>query len=185
MGPLIEGAAPAAAALLDGIACPPVAVVALGYGAEALAAVPRGFGALIPREEGYRILGCLWDTHLFAGRSPEGRLLVRCMLGGAVDPEAGSLDPRDLVRAAREDLARLFDLHEAPVFEEVVRWPRAIPQYELGHLQRVQDLERELQRHRGLFAAGNALHGVSFGKAAAAGAAAAERALEQLARGTR
>jgi len=66
--------------------------------------------------------------------------------------------------------------------EHVVRWPRAIPQYELGHLERVARIERELDALPGLFMAGNALHGVAFGKAAAAGARAGKAAAEYVAR---
>ena len=85
MAPLLTAAAPDAARSLREISFPPVIVTGLGFGPEALASIPRGFGILIPRGEGYRILGCLWDTHLFAGRSPEGQLLIRTMSGGSVD----------------------------------------------------------------------------------------------------
>ncbi len=178
---LLRDAAPEIAAELAAIACPAVAVVALGYGGEALAKVPRGFGALVPRGEGLRILGCLWDTHLFAGRSPHGRLLVRAMLGGAVDPDAAALDDGELAAIAKRDVAALCGLGEEPGFERVVRWPRAIPQYELGHLARVQRIELALEARPRLFLAGNGLHGIAFGKAAAAGWFEGERAARRLA----
>lgn len=180
MAALLPPAATVLARQLDAIVCPPVAVVALGFGPASLARAPRGFGVLIPRGEGYRILGCLWDTHCFPGRSPESRLLLRAMLGGAVDPEIGSLDDEALVDTVRRDLRRLMGLDAAPEFQRVVRWPRAIPQYDLGHLDRVATVRRELERQPGLFIAGNALHGIAFGRAAAAGLAAGEAAVGYL-----
>lgn len=162
----------AAATELSAIDCPAVTVVALGY--DDPGRVPRGFGALIPRGEGYRILGTLWDTHLFPGRSPEGTLLVRAMLGGAVDRAVGTMDPEELVAIARADLARLLGLKGTPTFQEVVPWPRAIPQYTLGHRERVARVESALEAWHAsggtpLGLAGNALEGVAFGKAAARG----------------
>lgn len=184
MGSLIEESATELARELRGIFCPPVAVVALGYGEEALARVPRGFGALICRQEGYRILGCLWDTHLFPGRSPQKRLLVRTMLGGSTDPEVGDLDSEELIHIARSDMTRLFGWNLEPVFHKVIQWPRAIPQYELGHLGRLKRIDHELQQLPGLFLCGNALRGIAFGKAAAAGLACGEEAGRWLKKGT-
>jgi oxygen-dependent protoporphyrinogen oxidase len=180
MAPLLRTVAPEAAVGLAGIPYPPVAVVALGFGGEALARAPRGFGALLPRGEGYRMLGCLWDTHVFPGRSPEGTLLVRAMLGGTVDPEAARLPADALLRLARDEVVRLLDLPGEPEFTEVLVWPRAIPQYTLGHETRAASVERALELRPGLFLAGNSLHGIAFGKAAASGYTQGERAARYL-----
>jgi oxygen-dependent protoporphyrinogen oxidase len=179
---MVSDLAPGLANVLSQIAYPPVAVVALGFEAAAARAVPRGFGVLIPRGEGYRVLGVLWDSYIFPGRSPDGTLLARAMLGGAVDPEAGAADPATLVEWTRADLRRLLAIDGAPVFTHVHRWERAIPQYELGHRDRVRRIESEINRQPGLFLAGNALHGVAFGKAAAAGLAAGDAAAAFVAR---
>ena len=172
-GALLRTFAPQAARELNAIQTPPIAVVGLGYGPAALAAAPKGFGALIQRGQGLRILGVLWDTHLFPQRSPDGSLLMRCLLGGATDPVAGALSDDELVSIARADLARLFRLTgpaAEPSFQEVVRWPRAIPQYELGHLARVARIREHLGKApSGLFLAGNYLDGVAFTKAAKSG----------------
>jgi oxygen-dependent protoporphyrinogen oxidase len=178
---LLADLAPAAAKVLMGIPVPPVTVAAFGYGRATRAALPTGFGMLVPRGEGARILGCLWDTHLFPGRSPEGSLLVRSMLGGAVDPQAAGLDDEAMIRLVRDDLARLLGVREEPEMVHIARWDRAIPQYEVGHLDRVTVVEAALQQLPGLFLAGNSLHGVSFGKTAAAGVTAARAARKHLA----
>lgn len=175
-GALLAPLDTAAAADLCGIACPPVAVVGLGFTMDDAARVPRGFGALIARGEGLRVLGTLWDSHLYAGRSPRGHILIRSMFGGAVDPGAGTLSEGELASLAKDELARLFGITAPPRFVHVVRWPRAIPQYELGHLERVARIERAVARQPGLFITGNALHGVSFADAAANGLHCGERA---------
>ncbi len=187
--PLLEGIAPEVATELRALPSPGLAVVALGYGPEALERVPRGFGALISRTEGFRILGVLWDTHLFPGRSPEGHLLVRAMIGGATDPEAAELSEDELVSIACSDLQRLHGLPASPIFQHVVRWPRAIPQYELGHLARVRRIDEHLEalyrRAPGLALAGNHQRGIAFGKASLQGWQAGERAVRHLGRAAR
>lgn len=180
MAALLPQAAQPIARELDAIDCPAVTVAALGFDDAAAARVPRGFGVLIPRGAGYRILGCLWDSFLFAGRSPEGALLVRAMLGGATDPGAAELDDDALLGVVRADLVRLLGITAAPIHTRIVRWQRAIPQYELNHLARVARIEKALAELPGLHIAGNALHGIAFGKAAAAGVAAGERTVQGL-----
>ena len=161
--------APDVAAALRQIVMPAVAVVALGFPPQAAAHFPEGFGVLIPRGQGYRSLGCIWDSQLFPGRSPKGHPLVRVMLGGGVDPQVASVDDDALVELVRDELARLFGLTSAPVFSEVKKWSRAIPQYDVGHPARVARVEASLEHTPGLFLAGNGLHGVSFSKSAVTG----------------
>ena len=162
------------------VAYPPVAIVALGLPKQAMHRVPRGLGALIPRSEGFRMLGVLFDGYLFEGRGPEDALLVRAFFGGAVDPSVTELADRDLVTLARSELERLLGLEEEPLFTDIVRWDRAIPQYEIGHPARVRDIDEGVARIPGLFLAGNALHGIAFGKAAAAGVRAGRAAVDYL-----
>lgn len=180
MAAILESELPKPAEILNGIYCPPVMVLALGYDFEAAAGVPRGFGVLVPRGEGYRILGCLWDSYLFPGRSPEGSVLVRAMVGGAVDPEAAGLSDEEIEEFVRRDLERMLGIRGKPVFKHLTRWPRAIPQYELGHGEKVARLERELEAHPTLFVAGNSLRGIAFGSAAAAGWTCGEEAVAAL-----
>ncbi len=178
---LLASVAPVAAASLGEITYPPVAVVALGYGEQAVSQLPRGFGVLIPRGEGYRSLGFLWDSFIFSGRSADGTLLLRAMLGGAVDPAVAGEDEEGLLAIVESEVQRLFGISTTPLFKHVHRWERAIPQYELGHLELARIVERELAGIPGLFLAGNALHGIAFAKAAAAGLKAGEAAAQLLA----
>lgn len=180
MAPLLQPHDTALAAELTAIVCPPVAVVALGFGPAAAAKVPAGFGVLIARGEGFRMLGNLWETHLYEGRSPAGHLLVRAMFGGAVDPEAGALSETDLATLARAEIARLYGMTDAPVFEQVVRVPRAIPQYEIGHAVRVARIAAAIQALPGLSITGNGLRGVAFADAASDGMRVGDAAVQQL-----
>lgn len=177
---MLESVAPEVARSLGDVSYPPVYVVALGYGEEARGVVPEGFGVLIPRGAGYRSLGVTCDGYLFP-RGSETRLLMRVLLGGAFDPDIASLDPEQVMAVARDDVAKLYGLSLAPLYQRARLWPKAIPQYELGHGAKVSKIEAELARAPGLYLAGNALYGAAFGKAAARGASCARKAIDFLA----
>ena len=177
--PLFAGVAPELSATLAGVRHPPVAVVALGFGEDALERCPRGFGALLPREEGYRILGVLWDSHLFPGRSEPGTILMRAMLGGATDTELGALEEAEIERIAEEDVMRLLALREPAAFRYTRLWKRAIPQYEMDHPEQARSAQEAVERacHAGrlLGVAGNTFGGISFGDSAETGWKGGER----------
>lgn len=170
---LLETVEPRVASLLEAIEVPGLSVIGLGYGPEERARTPTGFGALVPREEGLRILGVLWDTQLFPGRGPRGGIMMRAMIGGATNPELAMLEEDELVAIARADLKRLLGVVSEPWVIAVARWPRAIPQYEVGHLARMERISATLahlrRRTPGLFLAGSFQRGVAFGKAALQG----------------
>ncbi len=165
--------APEAALELDAVRGPPVVVVGLGYGREAEARCPRGFGALVPRGEGLRLLGMTWESRIFASRAPDGGLLVRAMFGGATDPDVVGVGADALIATAEREVSVVLGLASPPVYRTIRIWPRAIPQPELGHLARAARVAAALDRASGsiapLFLAGNAFGGVSFSAAAATG----------------
>lgn len=177
---LLSKSAPEISRKLLEIPTPPIYVVALGFDPEALASIPEGFGVLIPRGAGYRALGVTCDGFLFPGRNPAGHLLVRMLFGGTFDTGVGEVEPPEIVRTAIEESKRLFSHDAEPRFTRARLWPRAIPQYEIGHLARLAHIERELLAFPHLHLAGNALHGPSFGKAAARGADCGRAAVDSL-----
>jgi oxygen-dependent protoporphyrinogen oxidase len=177
---ILAGIAPAVSRGLLEIPTPSITVVALGYGPEARSAIPEGFGVLIPRDAGYRALGVTCDGYLFPGRNREGHLLVRVLFGGTFDPRVHETDSSEIARTAAEEMKRLFTFEAEPRFVRTRLWPRAIPQYEMGHCARLAAIERELGAFPHLYLAGNALHGTSFGKAAARGAACGREAVDSL-----
>lgn len=180
MAPLLRPLSASAADDLAGIYCPPVTVVGLGYAGADCPAVPRGFGVLITRGEGFRMLGNLWDSYIFPHRSPDGHVLIRLMLGGAVDPGAGNLSESEAIGLARTEVALMYGITAAPRFERAVRWPRAIAQYELGHLARVSRVESAARALGGVVIGGSGLHGVSFADAAVSGVRCGEQAVGRL-----
>ncbi|MCB9550778.1 MAG: protoporphyrinogen oxidase [Myxococcales bacterium] len=160
---LLAPHAPGATGALDEIPYAAAAVVALGY---RVVDIPRpldGFGFLVPSREGRRVLGVLWSSTIFRGRAPGGYALLRCIVGGRRHPELLGLDDEALVGVVRAELASIFGANlAAPGFSRVVRWPAAIPQYELGHLDRKAAAEAAVRGLPGLWLGGNALYGVSL-----------------------
>jgi len=128
------------AALLARVPTAPVAVVALVL-REPLE-VPDAFGFLAPRSEGLRVLGVLYDSSIFPGRAPEGARLFRAMLGGRRDPEAVALDDGALVETVARDLRRAWGAFPEPRAVRVIRHPVGIPQYEIGHAELLDAIER-------------------------------------------
>jgi oxygen-dependent protoporphyrinogen oxidase len=161
--PLLE---PADAALAEAVAEIPTAglsVVALGYDVADLDGVDLdGFGFLVPRSENLRILGCLWDSSIFPGRAPDGKVLVRAMIGGAHDPAAVT-DPDDvLLSQVRRDLERAMGLGAGPKLTRIYRWPLGIGQYTVGHQARLDRIHGRLAALPGLRVAGSSYYGISM-----------------------
>ncbi|MFL5348058.1 MAG: protoporphyrinogen oxidase [Hyalangium sp.] len=149
------------AALVEGIAYAPIAVVHLGY-AQGSTPAPDGFGFLVPGLEKRRLLGAIHASTVFPFRAEDGKVLYTCMIGGAKRPELVGLDEEALVTLAREELKELAGVTASPVFTEVFRWTRGIPQYNVGHLERVAAIDSALARLPGLHLAGNAYKGVGI-----------------------
>jgi len=158
--PLVQLFAPEAAAALSGIRYADVQVFGLGYRRTDVPNALDGFGFLVPRGEGVRVLGVLYSSSIFPGQAPDGRVLLRVIAGGSVDPEFAALSPDEALSAVRRDLRVTMGVVAEPEFAEQVPWPRGIPQYELGHSRRVERAENALAKHPGIFLTGNAYRGV-------------------------
>jgi oxygen-dependent protoporphyrinogen oxidase len=142
-----------------------------------------GFGFLIPRGEGPRILGVLWDSSIYPGRAPSGRALLRAMIGGAHDEGALALDDAALLSVVRKDLALTMGLEADPVLVRIFRHPRGIPQYTVGHLDRLARAEARLERLPGVYLAGNSYRGVAINACVAEAGPLAGRILSRLSPG--
>ncbi|GHC15678.1 protoporphyrinogen oxidase [Kushneria pakistanensis] len=153
----------ALAAPLEEIAYPPVNAVALGFRREDITHALDGFGVLIPSIEKRRTLGALFSSTIFEGRAPSGHCLINAFIGGRRQPEAAEGSDADQVQQVLYDLRDLLGIRGDPVWQQVSRWPRAIPQYELGHLERIARLDSALERHAGLHLAGNWRDGIAVG----------------------
>ena len=152
--PLDSGLADA----LDAFPYTGVAVVQLGF-RPALDPDPEGFGFLVPSGERRDILGTLYATSAFPFRAPGGGTLLTVLLGGAHRPDLLERDDAALVAAARAELRALLSVERPPTLAEVFRWPRAIPQYDVGHARRVETVQALAARWPGLWLTGNAYRG--------------------------
>jgi oxygen-dependent protoporphyrinogen oxidase len=166
---------PAAADRLRAIPYAPVAVVHLGFPRAAVGHALDGFGFLVPSSERLSVLGTLFPSSIFPGRAGEGTVLLTSMVGGARHPALVELDDDALVALVRADLQRALDVRAPPAFVRIVRWPRAIPQYTVGHAERVAAVEAAELRRPGLYFTGNAYRGVSFNECVKHAAPLAER----------
>jgi protoporphyrinogen/coproporphyrinogen III oxidase len=155
----------------------PVAVIALGYTRSAIPHPLDGFGFLVPRSEGLRTLGVLWESSIFPARAPTGHVLLRVMLGGAHDPSVVNTDDNELLAQATGDLRRTLAVSALPAFTYTVRHHSGIPQCTLGHPERMERLEGALRRWPGLHLTGWGYRGVSINNGIADAALVAGRIL--------
>jgi oxygen-dependent protoporphyrinogen oxidase len=149
--------------LLAEINYPPLAIVSLAYDESAIETTLDGFGFLVPPGEQMNVLGCVWNSSLFEGRAPKGKCLVTVFVGGARSPALARLPDADLVATAHGELRKVLGIAGEPHAVAITRYDRSIPQYNLGHAERVRKIETRLLETPGLSIIGNYLHGVSTG----------------------
>jgi oxygen-dependent protoporphyrinogen oxidase len=147
---------------LAAIEYPELATVALGFGREQIQHPLDGFGVLIPRKLGIATLGALFSSTLFPDRAPSNHVLLTAFIGGA-QGKLPSAKAEDIVARVVEDLRSLLGISGEPRFQRVRLWPRAIPQYQLGHLARVAAIDAALHNWPGLSLLGNWRGGVALG----------------------
>ncbi|MEX0601811.1 MAG: protoporphyrinogen oxidase, partial [Bacteroidota bacterium] len=141
----------------------PVASIFFGVRRADIGRDVDGFGFLVPTVERRNILGCLWSSSLFPGRAQEGMSALTCFVGGGRQPGLLERDDPALVELAGEDLKSIMQITGKPVYFRVTRWPQAIPQYELGHMKLMVELDRFEVDHPGLFLCSNYRGGIAVG----------------------
>lgn len=151
--------------------------VSLAYDDGAREELPPGFGFLIPRRENRRMLACTFVHAKFHHRTPRGKALLRCFLGGTRDPDVLNLSNEEVVALVRREIRDILNFSRQPQFYRIHSWPSSMAQYTVGHAERVQKIDAQLQNHPGLFLAGNAYSGIGISDCVRTGRAAAERAL--------
>ncbi|HKP83561.1 MAG TPA: protoporphyrinogen oxidase, partial [Pyrinomonadaceae bacterium] len=119
-------------------------------------------------------IACTFSSVKFSGRVPDGHVLLRAFAGGALQPEIFALDESELAARVEADLRELLGINEAPLFVETAKWERSMPQYEVGHLDRIVEIENEVRKFPGLALAGNSYHGAGIPDCIRSGEAAAE-----------
>lgn len=160
---LLQDISPAASGALEKISYAPMAVVSLGYKREHVRHSLGGFGFLVPRSSGRRTLGTVWNSSVFRGRAPEGHVLLTSFVGGATDPTAASLSREELAALVHREIAPILQTTGNPVLNRVTPYLKAIPQYNLGHLDRLKTIQDAVARIPGLWIIGNYWKGPSIG----------------------
>jgi oxygen-dependent protoporphyrinogen oxidase len=179
-GALLQEVAPGAARELESIAYVSTATVSLTYRREQVAHPLRGFGVVVPRAESRDLMAVTWSSSKFAGRAPDGHVLVRGFLGRAGLEQAVQLDDEEMLAVVRRELADIMGIAAPPGLTEVFRWPQGMPQYRVGHAALVERIEAAVAAVPGVEVAGGAYHGIGIGDCLREGASAAERVLAHL-----
>lgn len=152
-----------AAAALREIGYAPVATVASAYRAGDVGHPLDGFGCLVPRLEARRVLGVLFSSSMFDGRAPAGHVLLTTFVGGMRQPQLANASPDEIAALAHDEHTALLGVRALPRFQAVTRWPRAIPQYTLGHEGRVARADAARRVLPGVFFCANWKGGVAVG----------------------
>ncbi|HEX6304014.1 MAG TPA: protoporphyrinogen oxidase [Anaerolineales bacterium] len=157
------------------------ATVSLGYRQADLAKPLDGYGYVIPRQEGRKALACTWTSTKFPHRAPEEHVLLRVFVGRAGQEALLPWDEEGLLEVAKEELSLTMGITADPVLERVYIWERAMPQYNLGHPERLDRIEARLKDWPGLALAGNGYEGIGIPDCIHSGEQAAEAILATLA----
>jgi len=160
---------------LSGITTASSAIVVLGVARSELKSDFRGYGIIYPHVDEGQVIALSFSSNKFGKRCDDEHVLIRCFIGGAMQSELVDLKDEELIEIATSQLNRSIGFSGETVFSDVFRWKQCMPQYHLGHLDRVKQIEERVQRHPGLEIAGNSYWGVGVPACVASGKSAAER----------
>ncbi len=176
----LENAAGAAAALLRRIEYASSIVVILAYRKEEIETELDGFGFVVPAIERSSMIACSFSSEKFIGRAPQGCTLLRIFAGGAVKPDAYDMEDSRIRETVEKEISSLLGIRTKPLFTIVKRYPKAMPQYHVGHGELVEGIMSEIRKLKGLEIAGNAFSGVGMPDCINSGERAAERIFQSL-----
>lgn len=159
---LLRAFQPGIASLLDGIPYASTATISMGYPAESIASQIRGFGFVVPRKEQRPLLAATWTSLKWPDRSRAGETLIRCYIGGRGRETVVEQDDSSLVTCVRGELLSMVGITAAPTYAEVHRWRQGMPQYVLGHQERLAKVQEQLARSPGLYVTGAGLYGIGI-----------------------
>ena len=168
------------AAKLKQIKYASTATINFAYKRSAINHPLEGFGFVVPFIEKRSLIACTFSSVKFSGRAPANHVLLRAFAGGALQPDIFALDESELAAKVETDLRELLGITAKPLFTEVAKWERSMPQYEVGHLDRITEIENEVSKLPGLTLAGNAYRGAGIPDCIRSGEAAAETILQNL-----
>ena len=140
----------------------------------------NGFGFVVPRSERRMILACTWTSTKFPHRAASDHVLIRCFVGGAGREALALEEESTLIKRVCEDLKAIMGISMPPVLAKIYRWEKGTPQYNIGHLERVTEIEKMTDRHPGLFVTGAAYRGVGVSDCIHQGTQTAQKVLAYL-----
>jgi oxygen-dependent protoporphyrinogen oxidase len=178
---LLAPVAQTLASELNAIKYASTATINFAYRRDAIQHPLDGFGFVVPFVEKRSLIACTFSHVKFRGRAQSGQALLRAFVGGALQPEMFALEESEMVRQVEKDLRGLLRINETPLFAEVSKWEKSMPQYEVGHLDRLAAIETRLAQLPNLALAGNAYRGAGIPDCIRSGETAAEKLLNSLA----
>ncbi|MFZ1977752.1 MAG: protoporphyrinogen oxidase [Bacteroidota bacterium] len=161
--PIIRRLSPETAEVLDSIYYSPIVSIFLGYKREDIYHPLNGFGFLVPSKEKKNILGCLWNSSLFPSRAPKDHAAVNAFMGGARQPELYEMSDAGILKETTKALSSAMQISGKPVYWNLTRWRKSIPQYTIGYQRKIDALERFEQHFAGIVLTGNYRGGISVG----------------------
>lgn len=170
-------------AMADALAAIPhvsSATVSLAYPAAQISGTLEGYGYVVPRQEGRPVLASTWTSTKFQHRAPAGLCLIRLFIGRSGGEEALAGTDASLIALARKEVAEMLGCRDAPLFHRIFRWTNGMPQYTMGHVERIEQIEARIQKHPGLFVAGNGFRGVGIPDCIESGERAARLAADHI-----
>ena len=177
---LLSNINPALASQLNRINYASTATINFAYHRDAIKHPLDGFGFVVPYVERRSLIACTFSSVKFPGRAPENHVLLRAFVGGALQPDMFALEESDMLGRVETDLRELLGVTSKPLFAEVSKWKNSMPQYEVGHLDRVAAIESELAQLPNLQLAGNAYRGAGIPDCIRSGETAAEGLINSL-----
>jgi len=179
---LLQGVHPQLSQKLGEIRYASTATINFAYRREDISHALDGFGFVVPFIENRSMIACTFSSVKFAGRAPEGYVLLRAFVGGALQPQMFSLDETEMVGRVGVDLQELLGISRKPLFEAVTKWDNSMPQYEVGHLERIAAIGRDVVEFGNLALAGNSYEGAGIPDCIRSGESAAEKLLASVSR---
>ncbi len=177
---LLEPLAPEATQIISSIECASLVVLNIGFKAADVGHPMQGYGFLVPHDEqDFPLLGVLWADSVFPQHAPTGHRLIRVFVGGSRDPQAAERSDKELLEIATASLRDLLDIKGPPVLADVCRYPKTIPQYHVGHMEKIDRLDAIIAEHPGLHLIGNYLRGISVNDVIAFGTRTAQELIRE------
>ena len=177
---LLKGLDPWISERLSTIPYVSTATVSIGFKKKDINHPLNGFGFVVPRTENRKIMAATWTSVKFSGRAPEDSVLIRCFVGGSKNMELVDMSDADMVKMVRAELKDIMGIDAEPVLTRVFKWKNSMPQYTIGHDERIESMEEKLAKHHGLYLAGSAYHGIGIADSVRFSEVVAKKALHHI-----